>query len=407
MRGFILLLLFLAAATVVWLGLPVLQALGKSWVENQVAGCQEIPLPEDLPGNRLSLSVRSAPTARIDAPPAGWIEEHRAAIQGLAAQSGDVLVYVHGLNNSAADALCAGQALWSALPRDPAGPAPGLIVFDWPSEFGGDFGAAQDMAQASAPYLTALLEALPPERTYLAAHSLGAQVALDGGRAIAGPPRKGLLLIQGAVPAAALLTYSGTRKSRMPDVFEPLQLNRCSLNGAEVTPIDGRAIYSGAIRRFERLVITQTNRDKVLRGLFATDEYLWPRRYGVPRLLPELRLGAREQPQMRPLGAIWTVPFKHSHDSDVLPVAEEWRQRQDPYRYGADRYWKPPEIPKMTLDFAICEDVTFRLEHPDARFVPVANYRRGLAPVIWHSPHLDPSMRAAMIAALTQDGAQN
>ena len=248
------------------------------------------------------------------------------------------------------------------------------------------------MADFVAPYLEAVLEKLPPDRTLLVAHSLGAQVALSSALGMDGEPRKGLLLIQGAVPAASILTYIGRRNIHRPTRPEPFALRRCAYAETEVEVIEGRARFASSIRHFRRLVITQTDRDRVLRGIFTTDEIIDPRNFGIPLALPDLRQGAREQPALKPIGSEWKAPIQHYHDTDVLDVVIE---QQNDGQMGSSA-----SIPKETMSPAICETINFTLDHPDAVLLPISAYRKDWRPAVWHSPHYHAEMRAAMIDAL-------
>ena len=398
----------------IFLLVPTVHGVAANKFESQFSGCEAVTLREEIGDQSLILSTRKdghAAKIRTAQSASDWFASHATEIAELVSKSGDILVFVHGLNTDTRDATCAARLLWQEMDRAEETPGPGLIIFDWPSGFGAKFGKAQNMADDVAPYLTKLLDHLPPDRTFVAAHSLGVQVTLAAARHLSGDRYKALLLIQGAVPATSILTYSGWLKTyQAEDSLDPNAMSLCPFADIQEA-YAGEGLYAPSVRRFARLVVTQAKRDRVLRKIFTTDEIVDPRNYGIPLALPDLRLGPRSQPALRPIGAIWPESFEHFHDSSIADRAfatsddiGQWDRFDDPL----DRMSRAARDPALTaparaLAPALCVKFDFALDHPNATLLSVRDHRDGWKPVIWHSPHFHDTMRQAMIDAVLAD----
>ena len=393
MRTTFVFLIVVILIILLFLGVPTLWGFVQNQTQVAFASCEPVTLRDSVRERSLTLSVRAKENERIEESVASWIKHNSENIARLAVQGGDILVFVHGLDADMENALCAGRALWAELDREAPNLGTGLLIFDWPSVFGANFGMAQNMADDVAPYLKAVLEELPPGRTLVAAHSLGAQVLLSAAGGLNGKPRKGLLLIQGAIPAAAIMHYNGTRKTYTPKSNEPTALRRCDYPGASSELIVGRGGYAPAILMFKRVVITQTNKDYVLRNIYTTDEIIDSRNYGIPMLSPDYRKGVRDQPKLQPVGAVWSTPFEHYYDSGTLDVVSELLERGENDEFDAI-------VPLRDLAPARCDSVTFKLDHPDAVLLEIDSHRKDWKPVVWHSPHFHQDLRAVMVDAL-------
>ncbi len=103
----------------------------------------------------------------------------------LADYAGPLVVFVHGNRYDAADAKAQGLRLAHRLAaRSPAGPAPRLVIFSWPSQKQGlllkDGRRKYDRAYADGHYLAWLLAQLEPERPVaVVGYSFGALVAAE------------------------------------------------------------------------------------------------------------------------------------------------------------------------------------------------------------------------------------
>lgn len=185
-----------------------------------------------------------------------------------------VIVFVHGYNVTAAEALEQSKVLWKHIRESnehirakgwavPETNSLEFLAFLWRGNFGEKrFPTAQRSAaitaSAFADFLRTVVKEAGGARTLILTHSLGAEVALEALRIMressATPVADCLILVQGAVPAYSVYRWRVSYQ-QLPgagDKMRPEQVDQCG----------GR--YADAIQMTKHFVYTLSTKDKVL-----------------------------------------------------------------------------------------------------------------------------------------------
>jgi pimeloyl-ACP methyl ester carboxylesterase len=212
---------------------------------------------------------------------------------GLTSGAKAVVIFVHGYNVSAADALEESGALWRHIQESnehlrqkfstlPTTDSIAFLTFLWKGDFGElHFStaqhAAENTARAFADFLNVVAQQARGARIVILTHSLGSEVALEALRSMeeasTKPAVDNLILVQGAVPAYTVYRWI-VRYQRLPagarEELKPEQVvEQCS----------GK--YASAIRMALQFGYTFSEKDEVLgnrldMGPFQVNERLKP-----------------------------------------------------------------------------------------------------------------------------------
>ncbi len=250
-------------------------AFSNLWLQQRLA--PDCELPSQVSPNagalvELDVRERGSGDKFTSESPAAWAAVAAKQIQTSTTPAHDLVVFVHGFKTTFDEAHCVGENIRVDLAQLPryrmAGPD--VVVFLWPSDLGLlDFSAAQRSAKTAGDYLGRALAALTGRHLYLVAHSLGAKVAMESVSAV--PEIEGILLVEGAIRATSIRTWTERVSVRFP-FGEAVSPRTSKPVVVEEEPRTGT--YVNAAAKARHLVVTIGERDAVLSDAYSLDAFV-------------------------------------------------------------------------------------------------------------------------------------
>ena len=316
------------------------------------------------------------------------------------------VIFVHGYNTSATDAIANGNRLWELLTtaREPIFPLIPVeyFVFVWKGDFGKlQFSKAQHAAaissKALADFLGYLAQKTPSAKTVIMAHSLGTQVALDAVKDLYERGQCGtqqdrlqfdsLVLIQGAVPAISLYTWTVDLTVETINLLPGVDPTKRYQEYKEHTTVSGR--YVSSLKCTRQLLYTVSKEDKVLgKWMFQFDEFWLP--YNSPRTAsrPDLPYFSGARLEVVAIGS----PFDESVREETvgsllepLNPMEKQRSRKDQLGHAGGKDYVRQQVRSRYSGWKVV--------HPNFKAITVSDYVQDHKSIQdqnwWHSPIFD------------------